>query len=117
MEKKERKIKNIRTYYLSNEDFEIQEKIEEIAYRERVNVSSVVVDALKEYWEKHGDGNPVFTLDQFLESEGMKAVPAVFRDRGIWDKFLKECHKKLRQEILWQSQTIGAIANKWSKYD
>lgn len=117
MEKKERKIKNIRTYYLANEDFDLQEKIEDIAYRERVNVSSVVVDALKEYLIKHGDGNPVYTLDQFSEHDGMKAVPAVFRDRGIWDKFLHECDKKLRKEILWQSQTITALSEKWSKYE
>jgi len=117
MKKKERKVKNIRTYYLAQEDFELQEKIEDIAYRERETLSSIIVDALKEYYEKHGDGNPVYTLDQFSESPDLKAVPAVFRDRGIWDKYLNECDKKLRQEILWQSQTIVALAKKWSKYE
>jgi len=116
MEKKERKVKNIRTYYLANEDFELQEKIEDIAYRERVNLSRVIVDALREYLVKHGSGNPVYTLDQFAEGD-MKAVPAVFKDRGIWDKYLQECAPTLRQEILWKSQTIGALATKWSKYD
>lgn len=60
MKKKERKIKNIRTYYLANEDFKLQEKIEDIASRERVNLSMVILDALKEYVVKHGDGNPVY---------------------------------------------------------
>ncbi len=115
--KKERKIKNIRTYYLSNEDFQLQDNIDELAYRERTNLSNIILDALKEYWEKHGDGNPMYTLDQFAEHDEMKAVPAVFRDRGVWDEYLHECDPKLRQEILYQSQTIGALAKKWGKYE
>ena len=117
MERKERKIKNIRTYYLTNEDFELQEKIEDIAHRERVNVSNVIVDALKEYLIKHGSGNPVYSLDEFTDSFDMKSVPAVFKDRGIWDRYLKECNEKIRQEVLWQVQTIKALAEKWKKYE
>lgn len=117
MERKERKIKNIRTYYLANDDFELQEKIEDIAYRERVNVSAVVIDALKEYIIKHGSGNPVYTLDEFTDSFDMKSVPAVFKDRGIWDEFLQECNPTIRQEILWRVQTIETLAEKWRKYE
>ena len=117
MDRKKRRVKNIRSYYLSDDDFEIHEKFEDIAFRERVALSIIIVDAIKEYVKKHGDGNPVYSLDQFTESTDMKAVPAVFRDRYVWDIFLQECTPILRQEILWASQTIGSLANKWMKYD
>jgi len=117
LEKKSRRVKNIRTYYLSDDDFEMHEKLEDIAYKERVALSVIIVAAIQEYVIKHGDGNPVYSLDHFTGSLDMKAVPAVFRDRGIWDKFLQECNPTLRQEILWQSQTIGSLATKWKKYE
>lgn len=119
MEKKKRKVKNIRTYYLSDEDFEIQEKLEDIAYKERVALSIVIVDAIKEYVIKHGDGNPVFTLDQFAEDETMKAVPAFFRTRNTWKQYIDNLDSKGKQlqELLWQSQTINSLLEKKSKYD
>ncbi len=119
MKKNERRIKNIRTYYLSNEDFEIQEKLEEIAYKERVSLSIVVIDAIKEYVIKHGDGNPVFTLDQFVEDKTMKAVPAFFRSRETWKKYIDNLNYegKELEELLWQSQTINSFLEKKSKYD
>jgi len=68
---------------------------------------------------EHGDGNPAFTLDQFVENDQMKAVLAVFRTRKEWDSYLmdlKDSNPKLLQEILWQSQTIGSLSQKWMKY-
>ena len=93
MIKKERKIKNIRTYYLANEDFELQQKIEDLANRERVNLSNIIIDALKEYLKNHGDGNPAFTLDQFADPD-FSVCPAFYRDGSIWEKYIKKADKK-----------------------
>ncbi len=113
MKKKERKIKNIRTYYLANEDFELQEKIEGIASRERVNLSMVIVDALKEYVIKHGDGNPVFSLDPFIKDAEMAAVPAMFRSTEDWLKWILACDdEKFLQDIIAKNQTILQLADK-----
>lgn len=111
MKKKERKIKNIRTYYLANEDFGIQEKIEDIASKERVNLSNVIVDAMKEYVEKHGDGNPVYSLDHFQDPD-FKICPAVFRNLAVWKKYYSEISKKVYHEMDSQLNMILTVHNK-----
>lgn len=111
MKKKERKIKNIRTYYLSNDDFELQEKIEDIAAKERVNISMVIIDAMKEYVVKHGDGNPVFTLDPFQDAD-FQVCPAVFRSATRWGKYYSEITKETYKDIDSQLSMILGIHNK-----
>ena len=110
MKKKERKIKNIRTYYLANEDFQLQEKIEEIAARERVNLSMVIVDALKEYVTKHGDGNPMYTLDHF-QDPNFQGCPAVFRGATRWRKYYANITKETYHEMDSQLNVILNIHN------
>ncbi len=110
MKKKERKIKNIRTYYLANEDFELQEKIEDIASKERVNLSMIIVDALKEYVVKHGDGNPVFTLDHF-QDPNFQGCPAVFRNAVRWNEYYANITKETYHEIDTQLNMILNIHN------
>jgi len=102
---KERKIKNIKTYYLSDDDIEIQGKFEDLAYKERTSVSKLYCIAMQEYLKKHGDGNPAYTLDQFSD-KSFKAVPAVFRDRQTWKNYYSKLDKKQYDEINWQFQMI-----------
>lgn len=110
--KKERKIKNIRTYYLANEDFQVQEKLEMIAYRERINVSNIVVDAIREYIERHGDGNPVFTLDHFQDPNFLE-TPAFMRDSFAWTKYIANANPKIKEEIKSQIIMIDKILGKY----
>lgn len=111
-----RRVKNIRTYYLSDNDFDIHKKFEDLAYKERVSLSVIVVEAIKEYVKKHGDGNPVFTLTQFVEDEGMKATPAFFRSRETWKQYVEKLPDKDVKEHLWQSQTINSFLEKKDKH-
>lgn len=111
MKKKERKIKNIRTYYLANEDFALQEKIEDIAAKERVNLSNVIVDAMKEYVEKHGDGNPVYSLDHF-QDPNFKICPAIFRNLVVWKKYYSKISKQAYREIDSQLNMILTVHDK-----
>jgi len=108
---KERKIKNIKTYYLSDDDIEIQEKFDELAYKERKSKSELYRNAIEDYVKKHADGNPVYTLDQF-DSEIMKAVPAVFRESQIWRNYYSKISKKDYSEIDTQLEMILSIHNK-----
>ena len=108
---KERKIKNIKTYYLSDSDIDTQEKFEELAHKERTSVSDLYRSAIQEYLEKHGDGNPVYTLDQFND-ESFKAVPAVFRNSEAWNNYYSKLDKKQYREIDQQWQMILTIHNK-----
>ena len=108
---KERKIKNIKTYYLSDSDIVVQDKFEDLAYKERTSVSSLYRDAIQEYLQKHGDGNPVYTLDQFND-ESMKAVPAVFRNNEVWTGYYSKLDQKQYKEIDQQLLMILNIHNK-----
>ena len=107
---KERKIKNIKTYYLSDSDI-VQDEFEELAYKERTSVSSLYRDAIQEYLQKHGDGNPVYTLDQFND-ESMKAVPALFKPAETWTGYYSKLDQKLYKEIDPQLLMILNIHNK-----
>ena len=108
---KERKIKNIKTYYLSDADIPIQEEFEELAHKERTSVSDLYRNAMQEYLQKHGDGNPVYTLDQFND-ESMKAVPAVFRNSETWNGYYSKLDHKQYKEIDQQLLMILNIHNK-----
>ena len=108
---KERKIKNIKTYYLSDSDIIIQEEFEDLAYKERTSVSELYRNAVQEYLQKHADGNPVYTLDQFND-ESMKAVPAVFRNSETWNNYYSKLNKTQYKEIDQQFQMILNIHNK-----
>ena len=108
---KERKAKNIKTYYLSDDDIETQGKFEELAYKERTSVSKLYCMAMQEYLKKHVDGNPVFTLDQFSD-KSFKAVPSVFRDSLTWKNYYSKLDKKQYDEINYQFQMILSIHNK-----
>jgi len=98
IKKKVRKVKNVRTYYLGDSDFELQQHIDDLASKERVSLSAVILDALLEYWQKHGDGNPVFTLDQFQDLN-FAATPALCRPSKNWDIFLSKATPQIKEEI------------------
>ena len=108
---KERKIKNIKTYYLSDSDIQAQEDFEDLAHRERASVSELYRNAIHEYLQKHGDGNPVYTLDQFND-ESMKAVPAVFRNSEVWNGYYSKLDQKQYKEMDQQLLMILNIHNK-----
>lgn len=88
------------------------ESFKDIARKERKKLKILHKEIIQEYIKIHGDGNPGFTLDQFTESENMKAVPAVFRDRDDWQNYIENLPEKEAQELLWQSQTIHSLAEK-----
>ncbi len=92
--------------HLDEEDIQ---KFKDIARKERTTLKALHKKIILDYNKIHGDGNPGFTMDQFLESDIMKAVPAVFRTREDWQLYIEEIDEKSAQELLWQIQTIGAL--------
>ena len=93
----------ISTIYFPNEDE--YKKINEIAYRERKSVSEIAREALTDYAKKHGDGNPVFTLDQF-NNENFLATPAYHRPIETWENYLLKCSNKEWREWCNQLQNL-----------
>lgn len=88
------------------------EKFKDLARKERITLKALHKKVILEYNKIHGDGNPGFTMDQFLESDIMKAVPAVFRTREDWQLYIEELVKQDAQELLWQIQTILSLTEK-----
>lgn len=91
---------------------ELYNQFKSIIAKERENVGEKLNGFIKEYIKVHGDGNPAFTMDQFIDTPTMKAVPAFFRTPDDWATYLLNLSELELQEIVWQSQTIGARAQK-----
>lgn len=91
---------------------ELYNQFKSIIAKERENVGEKLNGFIKEYIKVHGDGNPAFTIDQFIENPTMKAVPAFFRTPDDWEKYLFNLPETEIQDIIWQSQSIGARAQK-----
>lgn len=91
---------------------EEHESFKDIARKERKSLKTLHKEIIQDYIKIHGDGNPAFTLDQFVEDSGMKAVPAFYRNRDDWQNYIENLSEKESQEILWQAQTINSLAEK-----
>ncbi len=85
-------------YFPDEEEFS---KIKELAYKERKTVSEIARISLEEYYKKHADGNPTYTLEQFTD-ENFLATPAYHRPRETWLNYLLKCSDKEWKE--WTSQ-------------
>lgn len=57
--------------------------------------------------QKHADGNPAFTLDQFADPD-FKACPAFFRDSTIWKDYLQKLDKDEYKDF---DRQVGVILN------
>ena len=66
----------------------LRKKIKEIAVREDRDIQDIVTEKLEEYVKVHGDGNPIFTLDKFQDSD-FKICPAFFTKHEKWVKYFK----------------------------
>ena len=93
----------ITTIYVPKDKEIIWEKAKEVAQREGKSVSAIIIEFLEEYVKKHGEGNPAFTLDQFVEKEVIKAWPTLGHDpwrfdlSGFDDRELGEIRKQVYQ--------------------
>ena len=95
----------------------LKQELRILAIREGKSLKDIMNEITKEYVKVHGDGNPAYTLDQFVEEPGMKAVPAFFRNRDDWQTYIEKLPEKESQELLWQAQTIKSLADKKVNYD
>ena len=93
------------------------EAFKDIARKERRPQKDIHIELLIDFIKKHGDGNPASTIDQFLENPQMKAVPAFFRSREDWQKYIEiYADPKTVDEIIYQSQSINSYAQNKQKY-
>lgn len=94
------------TVSVKNEDLTILDKLKELKWKERKSESEIIILAVKEYLERHGDGNPNFKITQF-QDPNFKVCPAFFRNKKTWLEYFKSLDKKGMQEYLAQAQVIN----------
>lgn len=99
----------LRTFETEKEKWE---KFKAHCAKEGINLGEKLNDFIDKELLEHGDGNPAYTIDQFIENPQMQAVPAFFRTADDWEKYLYNLPESELQKIVWQSQTIGARAEK-----
>lgn len=87
-------------------------KFKALCAKEGTKIGKKLNEFIDKELKEHGDGNPAYTIDHFVENPQMKAVPAFFRTPEDWEKYLYDLSEKEIQDIIWQSQTIGARAQK-----
>ena len=85
---------SIRSFSYKDDKKIIIEKLEEIATKERLKFSEIVMDCFEEYVKKHGaSNNPQTVIEQF-DKESVLAIPNVYRDFQSWKKFYSLIKKK-----------------------
>ena len=100
----------LKTWEADEEDYK---KFKIILAKESIGVGDKINEFIAEYIKLHGDGNPAYSLDQFIKNTGMKAVPAVFRSTEDWLKWVLQCDdEKFLQDIIARNQTILGLADK-----
>ena len=88
----------------------MNEKLDELKWKDRTTKNQIILTAISEYVEKHIDGNPAFTLDQFIDPD-FKACPAFFRDKDTWRQYLSSLNEKEYKELDSQLNTLLNLAN------
>jgi hypothetical protein len=78
---------------------------EDLAKKERLSFSQLIVRLLEDYTKIHKDGNPQFKIDDFGDPDFM-ACPAFYRDMKTWEEYIKKAEPKEREKIKQQILSI-----------
>lgn len=109
MSKMEKPEKVMRSFEAELEPYRIFKSILE---KDGIDVGEKLNEMIKKFNLDFGDGNPGFSLDQFLENDAMLAVPAMFRSRVDWLEWLLKINDEdMLQKVLGQAQTILGLAD------
>jgi len=79
-------------------------KFKEVCLKEGVDMGAKLNEFIKKYNKEFGDGNPVYQITQWFENSGMKAVPALFRDKYAWGNYINALSDKEFREL--ESQNL-----------
>lgn len=86
-----KKIKNIQSVYIPDEKLPIMEELDVIRWREHKSMSDMMIEAAKEYVERHKEGNNQMRLD----SDELAAIPQF---HAHVDKIRTHLNKRLDNE-------------------
>ena len=78
---------------------------EEIASREKKTLSQLFVEFAEKLSTEHGDGNPAYQLDKWVENPEFLATPAFFAPPSVIYKYLDSI-KNRSEHLKHDSQTM-----------
>ena len=84
----------IRSFSFKEDKKGVIEKLEEIAQKEHLKFSEIVIDCFEEYVKKHGESNNPQTIIEQFDKESVLAIPNIYRDFDSWKKFYSRIKKK-----------------------
>ena len=84
------------TLYISKDKIPVLEKMKEIAKREGKPLSAIIWSLLEEYIKKHGEGNPNFQLEKWVEQPNFKCFPTLGENPDFY-KLVKEDPELLKE--------------------
>lgn len=73
-------------YFQSDE--ELYESFKDVCRRERIDIGKKINELIIVYVKEHGDGNPNFELDLWVDNADARAIPAVSRTEQDWKDYL-----------------------------
>ncbi len=98
----------LRTFETSKE---LYKKFKEICDREGIKIGSKLNEFMENYVKVHGEGNPVYPLDKFLDAN-FKAVPAFFENiEKKWFPHFQSSNDNELDEIIEQTEKIFHYAS------
>jgi|SRR5579872_1952861 len=90
----------------------LKKKIKEIAAREGSEMTTILVKQLEEYVKIHGDGNPVYILDKWVDEKDFKITPAFFESIvSKWNPYFDKCNKLELEEIRQRAEFLAKTSN------
>lgn len=77
--------------------------------KEGCGVGDKLNEFMAKFIQEHGDGNPTFTMDQFINAPDFLATPALFRTPEDIAKYISKIKGTKQYE------KVGAKLNVWAK--
>ena len=102
---RKQEFKNPRAISARVEEEEFKQ-LEEIRWRERLDITEVVRIAIQEYIRSHAVGNTTFKLENWANNPDFKISPTVHADRKQWMPFLQDLSISERQRYLAQFNNL-----------
>lgn len=90
------------------------ERLKDILRKERQDIQDWLQDSIDDYIKKHGDGNPMYTLDHY-QDENFLATPAYHRPLHAWESYLKKCQDKEYKEWTNQLESLLNLERRMTK--
>lgn len=103
---KEKKIKNIQSVYVPDEDIPTVEALEVIRWREHKSMSEMIILAMKEYAENHKDGNSQFKID-----DPIYAAPVLMRPFSTWKSYFQSLNDGDESRFKFKLQELNGLFN------